>query len=103
MIRVGVFYPHKEGKKFDMKYYLEKHMPMVKQKVGPALKACTVDAGVAGGAPGAPISFVAVANLTFDSVEAFQNSFGAKAGEILSDIPNYTDIEPLVQISDVKM
>jgi uncharacterized protein (TIGR02118 family) len=103
MIRVGVFYPQKEGKKFDMKYYLEKHMPMVKQKVGAALKACTVDAGVAGGAPGAPISFVAIANLTFDSIEAFQGSFGAKAGEILSDIPNYTDIEPLVQISDVKM
>lgn len=103
MIRVGVFYPHKEGKNFDMKYYLEKHMPMVKQKVGSALKAVTVDAGIAGGAPGAPIAFVAVANLTFESVEAFQNSFGAKAAEILGDIPNYTDIEPIVQISDVKM
>lgn len=103
MIRVGVFYPHKEGKKFDMKYYLEKHMPLVKQKVGAAMKACTVDQGVAGGAPGAPISFVAIANMTFDSVEAFQNSFGVNAGEILGDIPNYTDIEPLVQISDAKM
>jgi len=76
---------------------------MVKQKVGAALKACTVDAGVAGGAPGAPISFVAIANLTFDSVDAFQGSFGKHATEILGDIPNYTDIEPLVQISDVKM
>jgi uncharacterized protein (TIGR02118 family) len=103
MIRVGVYYPHQEGKKFDMKYYLEKHMTMVKQKVGPALKSVTVDAGLAGGAPGAPIAFVAVANLTFDSVQAFQESFGAKAPEILGDVPNYTDIEPLVQISEVKM
>jgi len=103
MIRVGVFYAQKEGKKFDMKYYLEKHMPMVKQKVGPALKAVTVDAGVAGGAPGAPIAFVAMAHLTFDSVEAFQGSFGVHAQQILADIPNYTDIEPIVQISEVRM
>jgi uncharacterized protein (TIGR02118 family) len=103
MIRVGVFYPQKEGKKFDMKYYLEKHMPMVKQKVGSALKAVTVDGGLAGGAPGAPIAFVAMAHLTFDSVETFQGSFGVHAQEILGDIPNYTDIEPIVQISEVKM
>jgi uncharacterized protein (TIGR02118 family) len=58
---------------------------------------------VAGGAPGAPIAFVAMAHLTFDSVETFQGSFGVHAQEILSDIVNYTDIEPIVQISELKM
>jgi hypothetical protein len=28
MIKVSIFYPHKEGGQFDMQYYLETHMPM---------------------------------------------------------------------------
>ena len=48
MIKVGVFYPNNAGSKFDMKYYLEKHIPMVQQKVGSALKHVTVEQGVGG-------------------------------------------------------
>lgn len=103
MIKVGVFYPNNPGSKFDMKYYLEKHIPMVKQKVGPALKNVTVEQGLAGGTPGAPMTYTTVCHLTFDSVEAFQTSFGANAPAIMGDIPNYTDIQPIVQISEVKM
>ena len=103
MIKVGVFYPHSAGRKFDMKYYLEKHIPMVQQKVGPALKGVTVEQGLAGGAPGAPMTYVAIAHLTFDSVEAFQDGVRREAPEIMADIPNYTDIQPIVQISEVKM
>jgi uncharacterized protein (TIGR02118 family) len=36
-----------------------------------------------------------------DSVEAFQSGFGPHAQEILADIPHYTDLEPIVQISEV--
>ena len=32
-----------------------------------------------------------------------QAAFGPVAAEILGDIPNYTDIEPLTQISDVRV
>ena len=46
MIKVGVFYPQKDGSRFDMKYYLEKHIPMVRQKIGPALKGVAVEQGV---------------------------------------------------------
>jgi hypothetical protein len=61
MIKVGVFYPSTPGARFDMKYYLEKHIPMVKQKIGPALKNVAVEQGVAGGQPGAPITYSVIA------------------------------------------
>ena len=103
MIKVGVFYPQNEGSKFDMKYYLEKHIPMVRQKIGPALKSVAVDQGLAGGTPGAPMTYVAIAHLLFDSVDAFQAAFGAQGPTIMADVPNYTNIQPIVQISEVKM
>ena len=31
MIKVSVFYPNEEGKKFDMDYYLNSHIPMVNE------------------------------------------------------------------------
>jgi uncharacterized protein (TIGR02118 family) len=40
-------------------------------------------------------------HLYFDSPAAFAESFGPHAPTILGDIPNYTDIQPLVQISEV--
>ena len=51
MIKVSVLYPRQDGAKFDMKYYLDKHIPMVKQKLGSVCKAVTVEQGLAGGAP----------------------------------------------------
>jgi uncharacterized protein (TIGR02118 family) len=103
MIKVGVFYPNNQGSKFDMKYYLEKHIPLVRQRVGPALKSVAVEQGLTGGAPGSAMTYVAMCHLLFDSVEAFQTSFGAHAPEIMGDIPNYTNIQPIVQISEVKI
>ena len=42
-------------------------------------------------------------HLLFDSVEAFQGALGPHAEAIMGDIPNYTDIEPAIQISEVKI
>ena len=36
-----------------------------------------------------------------DSVDSFQAGFGPHAKEILADIPNYTDLSPVLQISEV--
>jgi uncharacterized protein (TIGR02118 family) len=38
-----------------------------------------------------------------DSAEAFQAAFAPHAQEIMGDIPNYTDIDPTIQISEVKI
>jgi uncharacterized protein (TIGR02118 family) len=103
MIKVSVFYPNNEGSKFDIDYYCNRHMPMVRQKLGTACKGAAVEQGIAGPTPGSRPAFVAMGHIYFDSVEAFQTAFGPHADAIMADIPNYTDIQPTLQISDVKI
>src|SRR5688572_3631171 len=103
MIRVTVLYPNAVGSKFDMQYYCDKHIPMVKQKLGAACKRLDVDQGLGGPEPGSKPAFVTIAHVLFDSVDAFQQAFGPHADAIMGDIPNYTDIQPIIQLNEVKM
>ena len=75
MIKVSVLYPNASDVKFDMAYYLDRHMPMVRDLLGSALKGMTVEQGLAGGQPGAAAPYVALCHLSFDSVDAFQSAF----------------------------
>lgn len=103
MIVVNVLYPNAPGAKFDLDYYLQRHMPMVQRRLGAPLQRVAVERGLAGGAPGAPPPFLAAAHLYFESVEAFQGAFGPHAETILADVPNYTNTTPLIQISEVSL
>ena len=101
MIKVSVLYPNNTGSHFDIDYYCNKHMPMVKDKLGNACKGIAVDEGMAGGAPDSAAPYAAVCQLFFETVEAFQAAFAPHAEAIMADIPNYTNVEPVIQISKV--
>jgi uncharacterized protein (TIGR02118 family) len=101
MIKVSVMYPNTRGAKFNHEYYRDKHMPLVKARMGEKCKYYTVDKGIAGGTPDAPATYVAMCHLFCDSVESFQAGFGPHAKEIMADIPKYTDLSPVIQISEV--
>ena len=101
MIKVSVMYPNNPGARFDHTYYRDKHMPLVQARMGAACRFYTVDKGLAGGGPGDPPAHIGMCHIYCDSVEAFQAGFGAHAAEIMGDIPNYTDLAPVVQISEV--
>lgn len=103
MIRVNVLYPNNPGSTFDMDYYLSKHMPMVRNKLGTALKGMTVDQALSGAQPGTDAAYRVLAALLFDSMEAFEGAFTPHAAEIQGDIPRYTNIVPTIQISEVKL
>jgi len=102
MIRVSVLYPQTAGAPFEWGYYLNSHLPLVSQKLAPSLKSVSIEKGLSGGSPGSPPAFVALVHLDFDSVGAFETAFAPHAAEIMDDIPNYTTIEPIIQISEVK-
>jgi uncharacterized protein (TIGR02118 family) len=101
MIKISVMYPNTPGAKFDHEYYRDKHMPLVKNRMGESCKFYTVDKGLAGGTPGSAATYVGIGHLFCDSVESFQAGFGPHAEEIMGDIPNYTNVAPLIQISEV--
>ena len=101
MIKVTILYPNEEGKTFDMDYYSNKHMPMLRKLFGNSLKKLEIDKGISGRTPNDPIPFLAVGYLYFESIADYQNSFGPNAQKIRGDIPNYTNIQPIVQISEV--
>ncbi len=101
MVKVSIFYPNKDGGKFDLDYYLNTHVPLSKERHGSALKEFIVERGINGGPPDSKAPYVVVANLLFDSVEAFYEAFMPHAEELQGDIPNYTNVEPVIQISEV--
>ena len=75
MVKVSVFYPNQKGTRFDMSYYCTKHIPMVRQLLGPALKKVAVEEGIAGMTPGSSATYIALGHLYFESVAAFQEAF----------------------------
>jgi uncharacterized protein (TIGR02118 family) len=103
MIKVSVFYPHQSNAKFDMAYYCGQHMPLVQRLLGSAVKNTAVEAGLSGGTPGSSPLYVALGHMYFESIPAFVEAWTPHAAEIISDIPNYTNLQPQIQISEVKL
>ena len=101
MVKVTIVYPTAEGSTFNMDYYKDKHMPMVAELLGDALKKYHIDKGIGGRTPADPIPYMAIGYLYFDKLEDYQQAFGPVAGKIVGDIPNYTNVQPVLQISEV--
>jgi uncharacterized protein (TIGR02118 family) len=102
MVCISVFYPNAPGKKFDHDYYAEKHMPLVMDRLKRSgLIRYEIDRGLAGGAPGSSAPFTCIGRLYLNTVEEFQNAIAEHGPEILGDVPNYTDIELQIQVSQM--
>ncbi len=102
MIVVTVMCPENEGATFDMDYYLSTHMKLVGDKWGGmGLKGARILKGIAGGEPGSAAPYRVMAVVDFESLEAFQDAVGTHGEEIFGDVPNFTNITPVVQISDI--
>jgi uncharacterized protein (TIGR02118 family) len=101
MIKVSVLYPMDESDTFDMKYYFDKHVPMVRQLLGSSCRNAAIEQGIAGGTPGSRPTYSVMGHLFFDKVEDFISSITPHADVINNDITNFTKTTPIIQISEV--
>ncbi len=101
MFRVSVMYPNQEGVKFDLDYYRTKHMELVKQLLKPfGLIKTEVDRGVTGGGQ-QPAPYVCVGHLYFETRDGYDRGVAEKGSMIRGDIPNFTKVTPIRQISEI--
>jgi uncharacterized protein (TIGR02118 family) len=101
MICVSALYTYAEGKRFDYDYYAQKHMPMVLDRLKDVgMSRYEIDRGLGGGAPGSPPAYLCIGRLYFDSVAGFEQGLAKHGPELMADIPNYTDAEFVLQVSE---
>jgi uncharacterized protein (TIGR02118 family) len=103
MVKVSIFYPAKPGSHFDVDYYLDTHMPLALGLLGSAVKAISVEIGMLGGNPDQPPPFTAICGFTCDTIQAFTDAFLPNADVLQSDIPKFTDIAPVIQVSEIRL
>jgi uncharacterized protein (TIGR02118 family) len=101
MMTVAVMYPAGPEATFDREYYLGRHIPLVRERWTPfGLQSVQVLQGT-GLADGSGPVYQAMALLTFGSLADFQKAGQAHGREIMGDIPNFTNVRPVVQFNDV--
>ncbi|MFC3199913.1 EthD family reductase [Parapedobacter deserti] len=101
LIKVAIIYPFSEGKTFDMAYYKTKHMPMVAGFLGSNLVRYTIEKGLASGIPDTPLPFMAIGTFYVKSLSDYHAAIGPNRDVIRADFANYTDITPVIFISQV--
>lgn len=101
LIKVSIMYPFAEGKTFNMEYYETKHMPMVAGFLGSNLAKYTIEKGLASGIPNQPLPYVAIGTFYVKSLSDYQAAIGPKRDAIRADFPNYTNIAPVILVSEV--
>jgi uncharacterized protein (TIGR02118 family) len=102
MFKVTILYPNGDDKTFDMDYYEKKHMPMVAGFLGKNLKFYEIDKGIAGRTPNDKVPFVAVGYFYIADVAEYNKAIAQNRDAVINDIKNYTNIQPVIQISEIK-
>ena len=100
MLLVTAMYPNQSGSNFNMDYFLQTHIPLVKERWSSmGLENVRLVRGV-GTADGGEAPYRVMTLMTFRSLQDFQSAAGAHAAEIIGDVPNFTDAPPVIQISE---
>jgi uncharacterized protein (TIGR02118 family) len=102
MIVVNVMYLQEDGLAFNMDYYLNTHLPLVGSKwADMGMVSARVVKGLGGGEPYTPPTYHVIATVEFETMDLLQAALGAHGEEIFADIPNFSNVAPVVQVSEV--
>jgi uncharacterized protein (TIGR02118 family) len=101
MTTISVIYPRSPGATFDFDYYKQTHLPLVASRWRDSgLVGAEALRGISA-ADGSEAAFLAIALIRFQSPEHFRKAVtGEHAAEIMGDIANFTNIQPVLQVNE---
>lgn len=102
MVKISFSYPYQDNAKFDHEYFHKSHMKLVSDRWSPmGMVSYGVEKGLSGGDPGSNPTYIASAYVIFNVIEDFQKALEAHGGDIVGDVPNYTDLQPVIQVNEI--
>jgi uncharacterized protein (TIGR02118 family) len=102
VIAVTVLYPNTPGSKFDLDYYVDRHLPLVRNRLEPmGMRSLTHTVERAIEPTGPAQTYRLSAELRFDDMATTARALGAHGPETQADIPNFTDVAPVILIGEV--
>lgn len=103
VFKVAIFYPNGEDKTFDMDYYERKHMPLVASFLGRNLTSYEIDKGISGRTVDDKAPFAAIGYFYIKDIDEYNSSIAQNREIIINDFKNYTNIQPIIQISETRI
>ncbi|WP_247236761.1 EthD family reductase [Telluribacter sp. SYSU D00476] len=100
MIKLNVLYPKSTESQFDIDYFLKVHVPLVKERLIPmGLKNIDIEEGLVGPTPDVPPAYALIGSLNFETLDQLQQAMNTHSAELIADIPNFTNVQPIMQVS----
>jgi uncharacterized protein (TIGR02118 family) len=99
MIRATFSYLAAPSAHFDFTYYVEHHIPLARRLLAPV--RVEVDRGVSGEERGTVPRSVCVAHLYFATLDDYYDALATHGDELGRDVPNYTDAELEILVSEL--
>jgi uncharacterized protein (TIGR02118 family) len=101
MYKISVMYPAQKDSNFDVDYYCTKHLGLVEKYMKPfGLIKFEIVKGISGGGDSSP-PFAYIGNMYFETLDGYEKAIAASKGVLRSDIPKFTNVTPIRQISEV--
>ena len=101
MIRVTGLYRDTSNSQFDFDYYMNTHMPLVKKRLSEfGMGQFEVERGIEA-ADGEVAPYICIVHIEFPTINDFKRGFETHGEELATDVPNYTNIAPEMQISEI--
>ena len=95
---VTMIYPNKPGARFNFDYYLNRHIPWARKLTGD--KGTEIRKGIST-PTGSPVPYVCLCRFWISSEQEYQDVMARHGKELIRDIGNFTNIEPVIQIDEL--
>ena len=99
MYCVTVLYPNDPDGHFDFAYYRDSHIPMMLELLGDNVLSTEVRRGIQA-VDGSRAPYLCLLNTHIRSPEQFAQVMAEHSEKVLGDIPNYTNLQPIIQIDE---
>ena len=98
---ITILYPAKDNDAFGFEFYLNRHVPLIKDILGKCLERIEVRKGASAQDGSSAPTYTCVISIWIADWPAYEKAIAARASELIAEVPLFTKVMPIIQIDEV--